>query len=424
MVNLTQPDGSVQARYQYDAWGNKRNEVGSSFNRFSFTGYEEDTETGLLYAKARFYDPESGRFLSHDPLEGEIDTPPSLHRYLYVFANPTVFIDPTGLAPCFSDNPGECIGQSEEDRERAQAVIGQSNLESVRTSSNTTVGESRDPEQQGIADRQSRHRAAIKARERADGGVDNDPAVAAAVERSFRNGVSLNDEDEGSSSAVSRLEDATLARERVLQQIQVGADVTRWIDKFLPSNAVEGAVYLTGGTAVAFAGGKFVKITKAAYDRTKARQAAKGRLGNGSFDGESDFGTLNQAPSSRTNLQGQAANSVDPQGLGRAGEAVSSDLTGLPKNTTRIPSASGQRAYRVPDHMSINQRYIAETKNVNRQSLTSQILDDKAHVLRGGGPGRVDVIIDSRSQTSTPLLREHLNPGSPIKLRSGNLNGR
>ncbi len=96
-VDLTHEDGSVQARYQYDAWGNERARSGDSFNRFTFTGYEEDTESGLFYAKARFYDPEVGRFLNHDPFEGEANTPPSLHRYLYAFGNPTYFVDPSGM---------------------------------------------------------------------------------------------------------------------------------------------------------------------------------------------------------------------------------------------------------------------------------------------------------------------------------------
>jgi RHS repeat-associated protein len=96
VVNLANADGSVQARYQYDAWGNKRGQVGESWNRFAFTGYEEDTETGLLYAKARFYDAETGRFLGQDAWEGEVLTPPSLHKYLYAYQNPTVYVDPTG----------------------------------------------------------------------------------------------------------------------------------------------------------------------------------------------------------------------------------------------------------------------------------------------------------------------------------------
>ena len=36
------------------------------------------------------------RFINQDSYLGEIVTPPSLHRYLYAFGNPTYYIDPTG----------------------------------------------------------------------------------------------------------------------------------------------------------------------------------------------------------------------------------------------------------------------------------------------------------------------------------------
>ena len=94
--NLTTANGGIQARYQYDAFGNYRSQVGASFNRFGFTGHEVDTETGLMYFKARFYDPETGRFLSQDAYQGTQDNPPSLHRYLYAYGNPTYYTDPTG----------------------------------------------------------------------------------------------------------------------------------------------------------------------------------------------------------------------------------------------------------------------------------------------------------------------------------------
>jgi RHS repeat-associated protein len=99
VANLTNSDGAVQARYQYDAWGIKRNQVGTSYNRFSFTGYEEDKETGLLYAKARYYDPDTGKFLSEDAWEGDNMIAPSLHRYLYGYQNPTVYVDLDGNFP-------------------------------------------------------------------------------------------------------------------------------------------------------------------------------------------------------------------------------------------------------------------------------------------------------------------------------------
>ena len=80
----------------WDAFGNPRGDSGESWNSFGFTGHEHDNATGLIYAKARFYDPEVGRFTSVDPFEGTVDEPPSLHRYLYAYANPTVYVDPSG----------------------------------------------------------------------------------------------------------------------------------------------------------------------------------------------------------------------------------------------------------------------------------------------------------------------------------------
>ncbi len=95
---LTEGNGSVAARYHYDAWGRHRDptELQASANRFGFTGHYFDTETNLYFAKARYYDPEYGRFLTADSFLGELDNPPSLHRYLYANDNPLTFADPDG----------------------------------------------------------------------------------------------------------------------------------------------------------------------------------------------------------------------------------------------------------------------------------------------------------------------------------------
>ncbi|MBZ2190595.1 hypothetical protein K8B33_15925 [Alcanivorax sp. JB21] len=52
-----------------------------------------------IYAKARYYDPETARFLSQDPWSGDVSMPPSLHKYLYAYQNPTVYVDPDGEEP-------------------------------------------------------------------------------------------------------------------------------------------------------------------------------------------------------------------------------------------------------------------------------------------------------------------------------------
>jgi RHS repeat-associated protein len=98
-VNLTDGFGSARQSILYDAWGNERDRIGASANKFTYTGHELDEETGLIYAKARFFDPDVGRFLSQDPLLGKSNEPPSLHRYTYAWNRPTFWSDPTGYTP-------------------------------------------------------------------------------------------------------------------------------------------------------------------------------------------------------------------------------------------------------------------------------------------------------------------------------------
>ena len=95
-VSLSDAAGSTRQSIFYDAWGNERDRVGSSANKFTFTGHEKDEETGLIYAKARFYDPDIGRFLTQDSFLGDVGNVPSLHRYAYANANPVRFVDRTG----------------------------------------------------------------------------------------------------------------------------------------------------------------------------------------------------------------------------------------------------------------------------------------------------------------------------------------
>ena len=97
-ANLTDEAGSLAKSYQYDAWGTFRAESGASSNLKTYTGHYLDTETGLHYFGARYYDSSTGQFLTQDSYLGEMNTPPSLHRYLFAYANPVRFVDLTGYA--------------------------------------------------------------------------------------------------------------------------------------------------------------------------------------------------------------------------------------------------------------------------------------------------------------------------------------
>jgi RHS repeat-associated protein len=67
-------------------------------NQWFFTSYDRDSESGLDYALARYYDSRTGTFCSADPLAGSPDDPQSWNRYPYGRNDPIAITDPSGKA--------------------------------------------------------------------------------------------------------------------------------------------------------------------------------------------------------------------------------------------------------------------------------------------------------------------------------------
>lgn len=61
-----------------------------------FTTYQRDSESGLDYAMARYYDSTVARFCSADPLGGQLDDPQTWNRYAYARNDPIDLTDPSG----------------------------------------------------------------------------------------------------------------------------------------------------------------------------------------------------------------------------------------------------------------------------------------------------------------------------------------
>jgi RHS repeat-associated protein len=93
---LTSSAGAVTDTYEYDAFGNKINSTGNTPNNYLYRGEQYDPDLGLYYLRARYYNPNSGRFLSRDPEEGNKFYPKALHKYLYASGDPVNAFDPTG----------------------------------------------------------------------------------------------------------------------------------------------------------------------------------------------------------------------------------------------------------------------------------------------------------------------------------------
>lgn len=85
--------------YTYDSFGKLIKESGESDNNnhFLFQGQYFDEETGLYYMRARYYDPNIGRFISKDPFLGYDIQPSTLNGYTYALDNPLLYEDQSGL---------------------------------------------------------------------------------------------------------------------------------------------------------------------------------------------------------------------------------------------------------------------------------------------------------------------------------------
>jgi RHS repeat-associated protein len=86
----------VGTNYAYDPFGVPV-VGGDVYNPYQYTGEAWDAEVELLYLRARYYQPEVGRFVTKDPWAGDKWRPRTLNPYPYVTNNPVDAADPSGL---------------------------------------------------------------------------------------------------------------------------------------------------------------------------------------------------------------------------------------------------------------------------------------------------------------------------------------
>jgi len=122
---LTNSTGDVADTDTYDPYGNVTTSSGSVANAMLFSGQYMDTESGLYYLQARYYDPALAQFLSADPLVEETEMP-----YGYAGGDPINADDPTGLCSWFGcvvsavGTAGRAIGGFVVAHKEAIAIVG------------------------------------------------------------------------------------------------------------------------------------------------------------------------------------------------------------------------------------------------------------------------------------------------------------
>ncbi len=110
ITSIIDTEGNIICTYAYDGYGNhivldengKEDTLLTSIghlNPFRYRGYYFDEENGLYYLNSRYYDPETGRFISPDVLsildetKGQIN---GLNLYMYCRDNPIKYCDHSG----------------------------------------------------------------------------------------------------------------------------------------------------------------------------------------------------------------------------------------------------------------------------------------------------------------------------------------
>lgn len=111
----TNSEGDVIERHRFDPFGVSTplgTPGGTSLygSTIGFTGYSPEDESGLVDAGGRLYDPQTGRFLSPDPLASGTLSTQALNRYAYVWNSPLSYTDPSGLDPSGGTLTGQYFG--------------------------------------------------------------------------------------------------------------------------------------------------------------------------------------------------------------------------------------------------------------------------------------------------------------------------
>ena len=113
---VADPTASITLAKNYDPYGSVIESIGNFTTDYGYADEQMDS-SGLVNLRARSYDPSTGRFISQDTWEGDVQNPISLNKWVYVNGNPINYTDPSGKCllefdaanPASMQNINNCI---------------------------------------------------------------------------------------------------------------------------------------------------------------------------------------------------------------------------------------------------------------------------------------------------------------------------
>jgi RHS repeat-associated protein len=383
-VAMSTSTGTLREKLAYDAWGKRRTLDGAPLNgtptpdtidgltdNRGFTGHEMLDQLDLVHMNGRIYDPLTARFMSADPILQDPMNGQSYNRYSYVMNTPTNLPDPTGF--CANSTESRfCAGMFEKAEKWVQDVstkiagLGESAQASVMAAASKVMN--------------------------AVGMAELGQAVSqkneAATSTTTVNGGEKTDAKKPSSGAAQVAGKLASATKNMVD----GGYGDKAVAAKREGNYIEAA----GNVALGTVHSTLFVLTLG----VGAEAAASLTIGK------------SVAAEAIPAVEALAAKSAGQ--LGREGEALASQITGVGKNTQSFV-VNGRS--RIPDQvisqdmMTRNPLHIVESKNVQYQALTRQLRDNVDLV---GPGGRVDVMLPTGAKVTGPLQRAFDNPLNPL----------
>jgi RHS repeat-associated protein len=103
---LTSSTGAKEATFTYGSYGALTGSTGTASTPLGFDAQYTSSDTGLIYLRARSYDPNTAQFVSVDPLVSVTRAP-----YTYTNDSPLNEVDPTGFCSINPFSSSGCLSE-------------------------------------------------------------------------------------------------------------------------------------------------------------------------------------------------------------------------------------------------------------------------------------------------------------------------